>query len=81
MLKWDRSAYDGLHITQGKRKAWKRQRFYTVSQPHLQGIEDMGQGGKKTLLLFPYKIQYMKIPRPNLIVMTQYFHKGDEVCS
>lgn len=50
MLKWDRSAYDGLHITQGKRKAWKRQTFYTASQPHLQGIEDLGQGEKESLI-------------------------------
>lgn len=38
VLKWDRSAYDGLHITQGERKAWKMQTFYTASQTHLQGI-------------------------------------------
>lgn len=51
MLKWDRSAYDGLHITQGERKAWKRQTFYTASQTHLQGIrEGIGKRDKENLI-------------------------------
>lgn len=37
MLRWDRSAYDGLHITQGEMKVWKMQTFSTASQTRLQG--------------------------------------------
>lgn len=69
MLKWDRSAYNGLHITQEERKAWKMQTFYTASQTHLQGIgeEKIEEGGERKPYCCFHTKYSMNIPKLNQI--------------
>lgn len=67
VLKWDRSAYDGLHITQGERKAWKMQTFCTASQTHSQGIggEEREEGEERKHYCCFHTKYSMNIPKLN----------------